>query len=193
LYEFLSQIVDYDDKDLEKLSLYARHLRSLLHEEYDGADSIALDNIVMSHYRLSKIRQQDISLQKDNENHGLKPSSDVGSGKAKDQQEEFLSQILSRLNELFLSDNLSDKDLINYAYTVRDKIAENSAVMSQIINNSPEQAMLGNYPQALDNAILDSHEAHQEQMIQLLSDTLKNDQFKRVVFDLLKQNPLSKK
>jgi type I restriction enzyme R subunit len=46
---------------------------------------------------------------------------------------------------------------------------------------------------ALDNAILDSHEAHQEQMIQLLSDTLKNDQFKRVVFDLLKQNPLSKK
>lgn len=29
-YEFMSQIVDYDDKDLEKLSVYARHLRPLL-------------------------------------------------------------------------------------------------------------------------------------------------------------------
>jgi type I restriction enzyme R subunit len=65
--------------------------------------------------------------------------------------------------------------------------------LSQIINNSLEQVMLGNYPQALDNAILDSYEAHQEQMIALLSDTLKNDQFKRMVFDLLKQNLPRKK
>ncbi|WP_303702472.1 hypothetical protein, partial [Pseudomonas aeruginosa] len=32
-YEFMSQIVDYDDKNLEKLSLFARHLRPLLHEQ----------------------------------------------------------------------------------------------------------------------------------------------------------------
>ena len=31
-YEFMSQIVDYNDKELEKLSLYARHLRPLLRE-----------------------------------------------------------------------------------------------------------------------------------------------------------------
>ena len=31
-YEFMSQIVDYDDKELEKLSLYARNLRPMLRE-----------------------------------------------------------------------------------------------------------------------------------------------------------------
>lgn len=31
-YEFMSQIADYDDQDLEKLSLYARRLRPLLRE-----------------------------------------------------------------------------------------------------------------------------------------------------------------
>ena len=61
-YEFMSQIVDYDDKVLEKLSLYARNLRPMLREaETDEAD-IDLSNVVLSHYRLSKIRQQDIQL-----------------------------------------------------------------------------------------------------------------------------------
>lgn len=32
-YEFMSQIVEYDDKELEKLSLFARNLRPLLREQ----------------------------------------------------------------------------------------------------------------------------------------------------------------
>ncbi|MCO7200924.1 DEAD/DEAH box helicase family protein [Pseudoalteromonas sp. OANN1] len=184
-YEFMSQIVDYDDKELEKLSLYARHLRPLLREKVIEEDDIDLDNVVMSHYRLSKIRQQDIQLKEDTPEYQLEPSSDVGSAKAKDKKEEFMSNILARLNEVFITDNLTDKDMINYAFTVRDKLTENDAVMMQIANNTREQAMLGDFPQAIDDAILDSSAAHQEQMMQLLSDPSKTAQFARVVFDML--------
>ncbi|WP_194866725.1 type I restriction endonuclease subunit R [Pseudoalteromonas sp. PPB1] len=184
-YEFMSQIVDYDDKELEKLSLYARHLRPLLREKVIEEDDIDLDNVVMSHYRLSKIRQQDIQLKEDSPEYQLEPSSDVGSAKAKDKKEEFMSNILARLNEVFITDNLTDKDMINYAFTVRDKLTENESVMKQIANNSREQAMLGDFPQAIDDAILDSSAAHQEQMMQLLSDPSKTAQFARVVFDML--------
>ncbi|KZN56339.1 type III restriction enzyme, res subunit [Pseudoalteromonas luteoviolacea CPMOR-2] len=184
-YEFMSQIVDYDDKELEKLSLYARHLRPLLREKVIEEDDIDLDNVVMSHYRLSKIRQQDIKLKEDSPESQLEPSSDVGSAKAKDKKEEFMSNILARLNEVFITDNLTDKDMINYAFTVRDKLTENESVMKQIANNSREQAMLGDFPQAIDDAILDSSTAHQEQMMQLLSDPSKTAQFARVVFDML--------
>ena len=185
-YEFMSQIVDYDDKELEKLSLYARYLRPLLREKVVQEDEIDLDNVVMSHYRLSKIRQQDIELKEDAEGYELEPASDMGSAKAKDKNEEFLSQILSKLNDLFVTDNLSDGDLINYAYTVRDKLAENGTVMKQIENNTAEQALLGDFPHAIDDAVMDSNEAHQEMMIQYRSNSEVARGFARVVFDMLK-------
>jgi type I restriction enzyme R subunit len=185
-YEFMSQIVDYNDKDLEKLSLYARHLRPLLREKIDDDDFIDLSNVALSHYRLSKIREQDIVMETEGE-YGLRPGSDLGSGKAKDKKEEFLSQILARLNELFITDGLTEKDLVNYAYTIRDKVRENKSVMDQIRNNTPEQAMLGDFPKALDEAVMDSSEAHQNQMMQILSNRQVAEGFARVVFDLIKQ------
>ena len=44
--------------------------------------------------------------------------------------------IIERLNDVFITDNLTDKDMLNYAYTVRDKLAENEIVMKQIANNN---------------------------------------------------------
>ena len=184
-YEFMSQIVEYDDKELEKLSLFARNLRPLLREQEAEEDEIDLSNVAMSHYRLSKIRQQDIQLKANSTEHQLQPANDMGTAKAKDKKEDFLSRIIGRLNEVFISDKLTDSDMLNYAYTVRDKLAENTVVMKQIANNTREQAMLGDFPKAMDDAILDSSAAHQEQMMQLLSDPVKAEVFSRVIFDML--------
>lgn len=186
-YEFMSQIVDYDNKDLEKLSLFARNLRPMLRESLIEEDDVDLSNVALSHYRLSVIRQQDLKLKQDAATY-LTPGNEAGTAKAKDKKEEFLSVIVARLNELFISDQLTEKDMVNYAYAVRDKLSENTAVMMQISNNTPEQAMLGDFPKAIDDAILDSSEAHQEQMMQLLSDPVKNKLFAQVIFDMLRNN-----
>lgn len=185
-YEFMSQIVEYDDKSLEKLSLFARHLRPLLHEQRLEEDEIDLSNVEMSHYRLSKIHEQHIKLQEEAPEYKLKPGNDVGTAKAKDKKEEFMSHILARLNELFITDNLTDKDMINYAFMVRDKLSENEAVMTQIANNTREQAMLGDFPKAIDDAVMDSNDAQQEMMMQYLSNPELAKGFARVVFDMLK-------
>ncbi|MDX8406901.1 MAG: DEAD/DEAH box helicase family protein [Mariprofundaceae bacterium] len=184
-YEFMSQIVDYDSKDLEKLALYARHLRPLLREKMDEDDDIDLSNVALSHYRLSKIRHQDLVMETEGD-YGLKSAGDIGSARARDKKEEFLSQILARLNELFITDGLSDADLTNYAQTIRDKVKENKSVMHQIQNNSPEQAMLGDFPKAIDDAVMDSSEAHQNQMMQVLSNPEVAKGFAKVVFDLIR-------
>ncbi len=184
-YEFMSQIVDYDDKDLEKLSLYARALRPMLREQIADEDVIDLSNVEMTHYRLSKLRQQDIQLQADSTEYKLEPANDVGTAKAKDKKEDFMSQILRRVNELFVTDNLTDQDMINYAYTVADKMAENTRMMKQIQNNPREQAMLGEFDTALDDAVLDSNAAHIEQMTQLMSDPAKMKQFAHIIYDVL--------
>lgn len=185
-YEFMSQIVDYDDKELEKLSLYARHLRPMLRETVVDEEDIDLSNVELSHYRLTAIRQQHIKLQENAEGNGLQPSDDLGSAKPKDKKEEFLSKIIGRLNGIFVTDELTDNDLVSYAYTIKDKMGENAVVMSQVANNSPEQAMLGDFQEAVDNAIMDSGQAHENQMIQLLSNPEKAKQFSQLIFELLK-------
>ena len=76
-----------------------------------------------------------------------------------------MSHIISRLNELFVTDKLTDKDLYNYAQTITDKLSENESVMNQLANNSPELALLGDFPGAMDEAVMVSAEAHQDQMM----------------------------
>lgn len=52
----MSPIIDYPNEDIEKLSLYARHLQPMLRERLDD-DEVYFSNIIMSHYRFSKLRQ----------------------------------------------------------------------------------------------------------------------------------------
>ena len=75
---------------------------------------------------------------------------------------------------------------MNYAQTIKDKVSENALVMKQIANNSTEQAMLGDFIKAVDDAVMDSSDAHNNQMMQLLSNPAKAADFAKVVFDLLK-------
>ena len=80
--------------------------------------------------------------------------------------------------------HLTDIDMINYAFAVRDKLSENQAVMTQIANNTHEQAMLGDFPKAIDDT--NSNDAQQEMMVQYLSNPELAKGFARVVFDMLK-------
>lgn len=183
-YEFISQIVDYDDKELEKLSLFARNLGPLLREAAVNDDVIDLDDVALSHYRLSKIKQQNLGLSVDGA-EGLEPGSGLGSGVARDQAEEFLSQIIQRLNDLFAGDGLTDADMVNYAETITAKVRENARVMTQIANNTREQAMLGDFQKAVEDAILDSNEVHQKQMLKLLSMPDKGSVFANIIYEML--------
>jgi type I restriction enzyme, R subunit len=184
-YEFMSQIVDYDSPDLERLSLYARHLAPLLREKTPDEDPVDLSSVELSHYRLSKLKQQDLLLVKEGAETGLYAAGELGSGKARSKEEEWLSQIITRLNDLFVTDGLTDKDLTNYATTIRDKLSENEKVMNQIANNSPEQALLGDFSDALDEAVMESSDVHQNQMTQYLNNKELAAGFQRVVFDML--------
>ncbi|MBO1530580.1 type I restriction endonuclease subunit R [Psychrobacter sp. F1192] len=184
-YEFMSQIVDYDDRELEKLSLYARHLLPLLREDFNAEDDIDLSNIEMTHYRVSKLRQQDLQLQENAEEYQLDPASGLGTATPKDKKEDFLSVIIRQLNDVFAGEGFSDSDIVNYAETIRDKMAESEVVMSQVRKNSKDQAMLGDFPIAIDDAMIDSREAHEKMMMHLFSDKKAHSHFSNIIYDML--------
>jgi type I restriction enzyme R subunit len=115
----------------------------------------------------------------------------LGSGKARDKQEEFLSQIIERLNEVFAGDGLTEGDMLNYARAIKDKVREDQNVVTQIANNTREQALLGDFPKAVEEAILNSNEAQQKQMMKLLSMSDKFSQFMNTIYDMM-QNDVGK-
>jgi len=166
------------------LSLYARHLAPLLREKSPDDDAIDLTVVELSHYRLSKLKQQDLRLVKEGAT-GLYATTDLGTGKARDKQAAWLSQIIARLNEIFITDGLTDKDLINYAYTIADKVRENAHVMHQVANNAPDQVMLGDFPGAVDDAVIGANASHQTQMMQYLNNPATQANFQRLVLELV--------
>ncbi|MDN3398866.1 type I restriction endonuclease [Psychrobacter sp. APC 3426] len=180
-YEFMSQIVDYDDKELEKLSLYARNLQPLLRESVDNEDNVDLSNIVMSHYRVSKLYQQDLKLQ---EGSGeLEAGGGAGTATPKDIKEAFLSQIIERLNEVFAGEDFTENDMVNFQNTIWDKVTENEIVVKQFSNNSTDQIMLGGYPDAAMDALFESQEAYEGMTMHLLSNPSQFKKFIRLMLD----------
>ncbi|KAA0924775.1 type I restriction endonuclease subunit R [Psychrobacter sp. ANT_H56B] len=180
-YEFMSQIVDYDDKELEKLSLYARNLQPLLRESVDDEDEVDLSNIVMSHYRVSKLHQQDLKLQEGSSE--LEAGGSAGTATPKDIKEAFLSQIIERLNEVFAGEDFTENDMVNFQNTIWGKVTENEIVVKQFSNNSTDQIMLGGYPDAAMDALFESQEAYEGMTMHLLSNPNQFKKFIRLMLD----------
>lgn len=51
-YEFVSQITLFDDQELERLCVFARHLLPMLRQEVLEEDEIDLSAVILSHYSL---------------------------------------------------------------------------------------------------------------------------------------------
>ena len=186
-YEFTSQIVDFDDEELEKLSVFAKHLAPLLREERIEED-IDLSQVLMTHYKLKQQRQQTLTLKEDEAEY-IQGITGLGGHKPHDRETERLSEIINRLNDLFTGETLTDQDKLSYAYTIADKIAENQTVMHQIRNNTREQAMLGDYPGAVQNAIIGSMDAHNDMAMQALSNDRTAKDFPELILDILLATP----
>lgn len=102
LYSFLSQIIPYQDSDLEKLYVFLRHLVSKLPKK-GGSPSYQFDDEVrLDYYRLQKVSEGSISLSEGTANKLDGPSS-VGSKMARE-EEVALSRLIDVVNDRFGTD-----------------------------------------------------------------------------------------
>ena len=185
-YEFTSQIVNFDDYELEKLSIFAKHLHPLLRLDI-VEDDVDLTDVVMTHYRLHEQREADIQLgYQVGEPTPTLPLTKEGSGAVpKDPKTELLDEIINRMNDLFIEDGLSENDMLNYANTIMGKVSENEVAMDQVSNNTKEQAMLGQFPEAIQTAIIDSLDTHNIMAMKALSSEQVSKGIASLVFDML--------
>ena len=100
LYAFLSQVLPYQDSDLEKLYTYLRHLRAVLPRRPAAPDYRFDETIRLQYYRLQKIAEGAIPL-----GHGrpLDGPTEAGTGVVREDPM-ALSTLVDLMNERFGTD-----------------------------------------------------------------------------------------
>lgn len=102
LYSFLSQVIPYQDSDLERLYVFLRHLAAKLPRRKSGPAYQFDDDVRLEYYRLQKISEGSISL-RDGDARRLDGPTEVGTGLARPQGVP-LSQLIDIVNERFGTD-----------------------------------------------------------------------------------------
>jgi type I restriction enzyme R subunit len=98
LYAFLSQIIPYQDSDLEKLYTFLRHLAPKLRKRRGGNQYNFDEEIRLEYYRLQKISEGAIGL-KEGEAKPLDGPNETGSGVSRDKI--ALSRLIDLINDRF--------------------------------------------------------------------------------------------
>ncbi|MEO1386695.1 MAG: type I restriction endonuclease [Cyanobacteria bacterium J06634_6] len=184
LYEFLSQIVDYEDAELEQLCVYAKHLHPLLRIDRIEQQDIDIAELSLTHYRLTKRAEQQLRLAEEQGDYTLTPGSEIGSGKAHDPDKKRLSEIIESLNALFGAE-VTDDDQLQFLNTIAQRISRQDDVMAQVNNHSAEQVMHGLFPKRVIDTVLDAMTDHEKLSLDVLDSDKSGREFALLVLKLL--------
>ncbi|RMX10990.1 type I restriction endonuclease subunit R [Vandammella animalimorsus] len=157
LYSFLSQVIPYQDSDLEKLFTYLRHLALKLPKRTSGPGYQFDEEVELDYYRLQKISEGSISL---NEGYAkpLDGPREVGTGMVREEQVP-LSRLIDIINERF-GGELNEADQLFF-----DQIAE-AASQNETLQKAAEVNPLDKFQlvfrQVLESLFIERMELNEE-------------------------------
>lgn len=130
LYGFLSQVIPFQDTDLEKLFTYLRFLEARL--PANGAPAYDFgEDVQLKYYRLQKISEGRITLE-DSQQGELKGPTAVGTGRAQSPEVE-LSTVIDLVNDRF-GTAFSKGDELVFEQAKRDAVADAGLQQASTVN-----------------------------------------------------------
>jgi type I restriction enzyme R subunit len=157
LYGFLSQVIPYQDSDLEKLFTYLRHLVLKLPKRKSGPGYHFDEEVELDYYRLQKISEGSISLD-EGYTKPLDGPREVGSGIAREEHV-ALSRLIDIINERF-GGELNEADQLFF-----DQVAE-AAVQSEALQKAAAVNSLDKFQlvfrQVLESLFIERMELNEE-------------------------------
>ena len=168
LYEFLAQIIPYNDPDLEKLFVFGKNLMPRLaeagHEEQLSLDS----DVRLTHYRLQKLGEQQLNLE-NAEVLKLPGLTDAGTGGAPEDERKELREIVGKMNDLF-SGHITEADFIGAVTTWQGRLMTSEKLAAQAATNTEEQFAMGDFPKEFMDVVIEAQDAQNHIADQLLKD-----------------------
>ncbi|RRR67135.1 MAG: type I restriction endonuclease subunit R [Candidatus Viridilinea halotolerans] len=183
LYDFLAQIINYGDTDLEKRSIFFRLLLPLLATER-LSEAIDLSGVELTHYRLKDQGTRGLNLKEAKGDFGLVPPGDVGSGESRDPLRAKLAAIIQRMNDLFEGE-LSEADMIGLATHISERMIANPVLVEQAQHNTKEQFALGDFPKVMMEEVIGGMDSYQSMISQVLGNERVREGFAAVLLDIV--------
>ena len=174
LYAFLSQVIPYQDSDLEKLYTYLRLLSPKLPNRGAGPAYSFDDEVRLAYYRLQKISEGSISLSGGTPDPLDGPRA-VGSGRARD-EEVPLSRLIDVMNARFATD-FTDADQLFFDQIIEAALGEASLQEAAAANPEDKFALL--FAGMLDTLFIERMEQNEDIFARFMNEK----DFKRVVAD----------
>jgi type I restriction enzyme R subunit len=167
VYTYLSQIFNYEKTDLEKRSIFFKHVLRCLEfgREREGVD---LSKVVLTHHNLKSQGRRTLNP-KTGEAVLINPLTEAGAGQIQEKQRAALSEIIKKVNDLFEGELTDDDKLIYVNNVIKGKLLESEMLQQQAANNSKEQ--FSNSPDLVNEltiAIMNAFEAHEKMSMQAL-------------------------
>lgn len=137
VYAFLSQILDFGDEHYEKLSAYAEMLaRKLSNFSRDDTqpDYVDVDDIVMTHYKLEKLREEDLRLEQ-GEAEGLRGLTEAGISRSTDPKRDNWEAVVELVNRYFGDLEVDDRYKVELANSLKHEISKSEELRGQARNN----------------------------------------------------------
>ena len=133
-YDFLSQIVNYEDLSLEKLSIYLRHLAPVITAE-QLQHEIDLSTVDFDYIAQ---HEQGTTAGKLAGGIPLVPAKEAGTGSVKDPELVALAEVIEKINDLFSGDH-PDSSVKNVVTHVKERLEESETLQQQAQHNSLAQ------------------------------------------------------
>ncbi len=165
LYGFLSQMIPYQDSDLERLYVFLRHLVAKLPRRKRGPAYQFDDEVRLEYYRLQKISEGSISLQ-DGEARPLDGPTEVGSGLVRPQPMP-LSQLIDIVNERFGTD-FNQADQLFFDQIVEAAVADDGLRQAAAVNSSDKFELV--FKNLLENLFVERMDQNEEIFIRYMND-----------------------
>ncbi len=186
LYAFLSQIIPYQDSELERLYTFVRNLLAKLPPPGDGQRFELDDEVALRYFRVQQVTEGSIDLGA-GDAYPLKGPTDVGTGSVHDDPVQ-LSTLVAKLNERFGTD-FTEADQLFFDQ-IRASAEQNARIVEAARANTLDNfsSFLG---RMLDELFIERMEGNEDIFSRLMSDpafrTEAQQQLARDIFGRVRQ------
>jgi len=179
-YSYVAQLIDFGDPELENFAAFSKLLLKRLHNE--APETVDLKGLVLTGF---DIKGRVVEPIEDEDKPVLEPVGPGGGGGAGDKPK-FVQEIVEKLNSMF-GEATPIRDQVAFVNQIKSIAGESNVVMAQVESNSREQALKGNLPGAVQQAVVRALTSHQKLATQVLkSDRQGMSALVDVIYEMLR-------